>query len=54
MAVFLLIITCRNTMTTKEAMIAAGTDFRIMPMMNGHNDSTVHTATAVTAIGIHA
>lgn len=30
-------------MTIREVTIVVGTDFRIMPMMNGHSDSTVHT-----------
>ena len=40
-------------MTIREVTIVVGTDFRIMPMMNGHSDSTVHTITVVIAIGIH-
>ena len=52
MFMFLLIIICRSIMAIKEVTIAAGTDFWIMPMMNGHSDSTVHTITVVIAIGI--
>ena len=40
-------------MTINEVTIVVGTDFRIMPMINGQSDSTVHTTTAVIAIGIH-
>ena len=43
MVVFLVIITCRNTITIKEVTIVAGTDFLIMPIINDHRDSTIHT-----------
>ena len=40
LVVFLVIITCRNTITIKEVTIVAGTDFLIMPIINDHRDST--------------
>ena len=40
-------------MTIKEVTIVAGIDFRIMPMINDHRDSTMHIITVVIAIGIH-
>lgn len=50
---FLLIITCRSMIMTKEVTMVAGTDLRIMPIMNGHSDSIVHTITVVIVEGIH-
>ena len=50
---FLVIINCRSTMTIKEVTIVAGTDLWTIPIINGHRDKMVHTATVIRAVGIH-